>query len=128
MASSSSSRLDSILQNLIAKFALQFLVLITNNASVPPTKKQWCATTGRETLLDNCGCRDFQSKQSFQSYGQLKEFIDGWVQKKTMFLSTHNNNLPCPYLLLCPEEFFKSLFCHLVSCNPFVDNLLSNCL
>jgi hypothetical protein len=29
--------------------------------------------------LDNCGSQDFQSKQSFQSYGQLKEFIDGWV-------------------------------------------------
>jgi hypothetical protein len=38
MASSSSSRFDSILQNLIAKFALQFLVLATNKASVPPTK------------------------------------------------------------------------------------------
>jgi hypothetical protein len=100
MASSSSSRLDSVLQNLIAKSALQFPVLATNKASVTPSKKQWCATTGQETLLDNCGCRDFQSKQSFQSYGQLKEFIDGWVQKKTTFLSTHNNYLPCPGILL----------------------------
>jgi len=98
-ASSSSSRFDFVLQNLIVKSAFQFLVLATNNASVSPTKKQWCATTGRETLLDNCGCRDFQSKQSFQSYGQLKEFIDGWVLKKTMFLSTHNNYLPCPGIL-----------------------------
>jgi hypothetical protein len=71
-----------VLQNLIAKFALQFPVLATNKASVTPSKKQWCATMGQETLLDNCGCRDFQSKQSFQSYRQLKEFIDGWVQKK----------------------------------------------
>jgi hypothetical protein len=100
MASSSSSRLDSVLQNLIAKFAFQFHVLSTNKASVTPSKKQWYATTGQETLLDNCGCRDFQSKQSFQSYGQLKEFIDGWVQKKTTFLSTHNNYLPCPSILL----------------------------
>jgi len=99
MASSSSSRLDSVLQNLIAKSALQFPVLATNKTSVPPTKKQWCATTGQETLLDNCGCRKFQSKQQFESYGQLKEFIDGWVQKKTMFLSTHNNYLPCPSIL-----------------------------
>jgi hypothetical protein len=45
--------------------------------------------------MDNCGSQDFQAKQSFQSYGQLKEFIDGWVQKKTIFLSTHNNYLPC---------------------------------
>jgi len=37
-------------------------------------------------LMDNCGSQDFQAKQSFQSYGQLKEFIDGWVQKKTIFL------------------------------------------
>jgi hypothetical protein len=34
---------------------------------------------GQETLLDNYGCQDFQTKQSFQSYEQLKEFIDGWV-------------------------------------------------
>jgi hypothetical protein len=45
------------------------------------------------------GCHDFQTKQSFQSYGQLKEFIDGGVQKKTIFLSTHNNNLPCASIL-----------------------------
>jgi hypothetical protein len=99
MASSSSSRLDSVLQNLIAKSALQFPVLATNKASIAPSKKQWCATTGQETLLDNCGCRDFQSKQSFQSYGQLKEFIDEWLQKKTTFLSTHNIYLPCPGIL-----------------------------
>jgi hypothetical protein len=98
-SSSSSSKLDYVLQNLIAKSALQFPVLATNKASIPPSKKQWCATTGQETLLNNCGCQDFQSKQSFQSYGQLKEFIDGWVQKKTMFLSTHNNYLPCPGIL-----------------------------
>jgi hypothetical protein len=42
----------------------------------------------QETLLDNYGCRNFQTKQSFQSCGQLKEFIDGRVQKKTIFLST----------------------------------------
>jgi len=46
MASSSSSRFDSVFQNLIAKSALQFPVLATNKTSVPPTKKQWCATTG----------------------------------------------------------------------------------
>jgi hypothetical protein len=45
-------------------------------------KKKWCATTNQETLLDNYGCQDFQSKQSFQSYRQLKEFIDGWVLEK----------------------------------------------
>jgi hypothetical protein len=99
MASSSSSRLDYVLQNLITKSALQFPVLATNKASITPTKKQWCATTSQETLLDNCGCQDFQSKQSFQSYGQLKEFIDRWVQKKTTFISTHNNYLPCPSIL-----------------------------
>jgi hypothetical protein len=99
MASSSSCRFDSVLQNLIAKSTLQFFVLATNKALVSLTKKQWCATTGQETLLDNCGCWDFQSKQSFQNYKQLKEFIDEWVQKKTMFLSTHNNYLPCPSIL-----------------------------
>jgi len=99
MVSSSSSRLESVFQNQIAKFAIQFPMLATNKTSIPPTKKQCCATTGQETLLDNYGCRDFQSKQSFQSYGQLKEFIDGWVQRKTMFLSTHNNYLPCPSIL-----------------------------
>ncbi len=88
-----------MLQNLIEKSAFQFLMLVTNKASGTPLKKQWCATMGQETLLDNCGCRDFQSKQSFQSYGQLKEFIDGWVQKKTTFLSTHKNYLPCPGIL-----------------------------
>jgi hypothetical protein len=96
MASSSSSRFDSVLQNLIEKSALQFPVLATNKVSVMPSKKQWYATIGQETLLDNCGCRNFRSKQSFQSYGQLKEFIDGWVQKKTTFLSTHKNYLACP--------------------------------
>jgi hypothetical protein len=99
MASSSSSRFDYVLQNLIAKFALKFLVLPTNKALVPPSKNQWFVTTCQETFLDNYGCRDFQSKQSFQSYGELKEFIDGWVQKKTMFFSTQNNYLPCPRIL-----------------------------
>jgi len=42
-------------------------------------KNNGVPTMGQETLLDNCGCRDFQTKQSFQSYGQLKEFIDSWV-------------------------------------------------
>jgi hypothetical protein len=79
MTSSSSSKLDSVPQNLIAKFAFQFPVLATNKTSIPPSKKQWCTIIGQETPLDNCGCRDFQSKQSFQSYGQLKEFIDRWV-------------------------------------------------
>jgi hypothetical protein len=68
MALSSSSKLSFVLQNLIAKSALQIPVLAPNKASVSPSKKQWCATTGQETLLDNCGCRDFQTKQSFQSY------------------------------------------------------------
>jgi hypothetical protein len=85
MTSSSSSKLDYVLQNLITKSALQFPVLATNKTSIPPSKKQWCATIGQETPLDNCGCRDFQSKQSFQSYGQLKEFIDKWVQKRQCF-------------------------------------------
>jgi len=44
-------------------------MLTTNKALVLPTKKQWCATTSQETLLDNYGSRDFQGKQSFQSYG-----------------------------------------------------------
>jgi hypothetical protein len=56
MALSSSSRLDFIFQNPITKFALQFPVLATNKASIPPTKKQWCATMSQETILDNCGC------------------------------------------------------------------------
>jgi hypothetical protein len=46
-------------------------------------------------IFGQCGRWDFQTKQSFQSYRQLKEFIDGWVQKKTIFLSKHNNYLPC---------------------------------
>jgi hypothetical protein len=37
-------------------------------------------------------------KQSFQSYGQLKEFINGWVQKK-IFRLIHNNYQPCPNIL-----------------------------
>ncbi len=56
MALSSSSRLDSIFQNPIAKSTLQFPMLATNKTSIPPTKKQWCATTSQETLLDNYGC------------------------------------------------------------------------
>ncbi len=64
-------------QNLIVKFALQFLVLALNKASVSPSKKKWCVTMGQETLLDNYECWDFQTKQSFQSYGKLKEFING---------------------------------------------------
>jgi len=55
MASSSSSRLDFVLQNLIAKFALQFPMLAPNKALVSPLKKKWCATMSQETLLD-CGC------------------------------------------------------------------------
>jgi len=62
MASSFSSRFDSIFQNLITKSALQFPVLATNKALISPTKKQWCAITVQKTFLDNCGCRDFQSK------------------------------------------------------------------
>ncbi len=62
MASRSSSRLDYVLQNLVTKFALQFPMLETNKALVTPSKKQWCATTCQETFMDNCGCRNFQSK------------------------------------------------------------------
>jgi hypothetical protein len=51
-------------------------MLATNKALVTLRKKQWCATTSQETLLNNYRCRDFQNKQSFQNYGQLKEFID----------------------------------------------------
>jgi hypothetical protein len=53
----------------------------------------------QEILLDNYGCRDFQTKQSFQSYEQLKEFINGWVLKKTIFLSTQKIYLSCPCIL-----------------------------
>jgi hypothetical protein len=44
-------------------------------------------------LLDNCGNQDFQAKQSFQSFGQLKEFINGWVQKKDN-ISVNTQQLP----------------------------------
>jgi hypothetical protein len=39
MTSSSSSRLDFVLQNLIAKSTLKFCMLATNKASLPPLKK-----------------------------------------------------------------------------------------
>jgi hypothetical protein len=59
MASSSLSILNSMLQNLIANFALQFHVLAPNKTSVSPSKKQWGATMGQEILLDNYECQGF---------------------------------------------------------------------
>jgi hypothetical protein len=45
-------------------------------------------TRAKKHFWTTIDVKDFQSKQSFQSYGQLKKFIDGWVPKKKMFLST----------------------------------------
>jgi hypothetical protein len=75
MASSSLNRLDYALQNLIAKSVVQFPMWAPNKASLSPTKKQWCVT-GQETVLDNSGCQEFQTKQSFQSYTMLPWFLE----------------------------------------------------
>jgi len=47
---------------MIAKSTIQFPMLAPNKTLVLPSKMQWCATTGQETLLDGCGCQDFQTK------------------------------------------------------------------
>jgi hypothetical protein len=67
VASSSSNIFDFVLQNLIAKSALQFPVLATNKTLVTPSKKQWCATTGQETFWTIVDVEIFKANNLFKA-------------------------------------------------------------
>jgi hypothetical protein len=99
MASSSSSRLDFVLQNLIAKFALQFPVLAPNKVSVSPSKKIMVCYHRPRNNFGQLWMSGFSNQTIISKLWTIKRVYSGWVQKKTIFISTHNNYLRCPSIL-----------------------------